>query len=82
MTDFYQPLFAPNRSQEHYMRVSHVITAVWGAVQIAAALFVITCNSSISMVILGLEREGRSSSAHKPQDRSLKIMGHSRVTAN
>ena len=54
ITDFYQPLFAPNRSQEHYMRVSHVITAVWGAVQIAAALFVIGKDRRIVDTVLSI----------------------------
>jgi Na+/proline symporter len=54
VTDFYQPLFAPNRSQEHYMRVSHVITAVWGAVQVAAALFVIGKDRRIVDTVLSI----------------------------
>src|SRR6185295_19040992 len=29
LADFYQPLFAPNRTETHYLRVSHVLTAVW-----------------------------------------------------
>jgi solute:Na+ symporter, SSS family len=41
LTDFYQPLFAPNRSEKHYMKASHVATAFWGAVQIAAAIYMI-----------------------------------------
>ncbi|MEK6323749.1 MAG: sodium:solute symporter [Acidobacteriota bacterium] len=54
ITDFYQPLFAPNRSQAHYMRVSHVITAVWGAVQIAAALYVIGKDRRIVDTVLSI----------------------------
>jgi len=41
LTDFYQPLFAPNRSETHYLRVSHTLTALWGAVQVVAALYMI-----------------------------------------
>jgi Na+/proline symporter len=41
LTDFYQPLIARNRSEAHYWKVSHVLTAIWGAVQIAAALYMI-----------------------------------------
>jgi SSS family solute:Na+ symporter len=41
LTDFYQPLFAPKKSDEHYMKVSHILTAFWGLVQIVAALFMI-----------------------------------------
>lgn len=54
ITDFYQPLFAPNRTQAHYMRVSHVITAVWGAVQIAAALYVIGKDRRIVDTVLSI----------------------------
>src|SRR5262245_3143941 len=38
LTDFYRPLFAPNRSDEHYLKVSRLLTAVWGSVQIVVAL--------------------------------------------
>jgi SSS family transporter len=41
ITDFYRPLFAPGRSEAHYVRASRMITAVWGGVQIAAALYLI-----------------------------------------
>jgi solute:Na+ symporter, SSS family len=41
LTDFYQPLFAKNRSDEHYLKVSHLLTAVWGVIQIVSALFMI-----------------------------------------
>ncbi|MFY9574970.1 MAG: sodium:solute symporter [Blastocatellia bacterium] len=54
ITDFYQPLIAPNRSQAHYMRVSHVVTAVWGAVQIAAALYVIGKDRRIVDTVLSI----------------------------
>ena len=54
ITDFYQPLFAPHRTQAHYMRVSHVITAVWGAVQIAAALYVIGKDRRIVDTVLSI----------------------------
>jgi SSS family transporter len=54
ITDFYQPLFAPGRSEEHYVRVSRVITAVWGAVQIAAALYVIGKDRRIVDTVLSI----------------------------
>jgi Na+/proline symporter len=54
ITDFYQPLFAPNRSEAHYVRVSRVITAVWGAVQIAAALYVIGKDRRIVDTVLSI----------------------------
>ncbi|MEK6286692.1 MAG: sodium:solute symporter [Acidobacteriota bacterium] len=41
LTDFYQPLIAPNRNEAHYMNVSRLLTAVWGSVQIAAAFYMI-----------------------------------------
>lgn len=37
VTDLYKPL-RPNRSDKHYLRVSHVLTLVWGVIQIAVAL--------------------------------------------
>jgi Na+/proline symporter len=54
LTDFYQPLVAPNRSEAHYMRVSHIMTAVWGAVQIAAALYVIGKDKRIVDTVLSI----------------------------
>jgi SSS family transporter len=41
LKDFYQPLFAPERSERHYLKVSRALTAVWGAVQVAAAFYMI-----------------------------------------
>jgi solute:Na+ symporter, SSS family len=54
VTDFYQPLLAPNRSEAHYMKVSRVVTAVWGAVQIAAALYVIGKDRRIVDTVLSI----------------------------
>jgi Na+/proline symporter len=54
LADFYQPLIAPNRSEDHYMRISHVMTAVWGAVQIAAALYVIGKDKRIVDTVLSI----------------------------
>jgi Na+/proline symporter len=54
ITDFYQPLIAPNRSEAHYVRASRVITAVWGAVQIAAALYVIGKDRRIVDTVLSI----------------------------
>jgi len=39
VNDLYKP-FRPTRSDKHYLRVSHVLTLVWGIVQIAVALAV------------------------------------------
>ena len=41
IADFYQPLLAPNRSEKHYLKVSRILTALWGAVQVAAAFYMI-----------------------------------------
>lgn len=38
VTDFYRPLFAPGKSDRHYLNVSRVLTAIWGVVQIAVAM--------------------------------------------
>jgi SSS family solute:Na+ symporter len=39
VNDLYKP-FRPNRDDKHYLRVSHVLTLVWGVVQIGVALAV------------------------------------------
>lgn len=39
VNDLYKP-FRPTRSDKHYLRVSHVLTLVWGIVQIGVALAV------------------------------------------
>ncbi len=54
LTDFYQPLVAPNRSEAHYMKFSHVMTAVWGVVQIITALFVIGKDKRIVDTVLSI----------------------------
>jgi len=41
VTDFYRPLFAPDKSDRHYLNVSRLMTALWGVVQIAVAMIVI-----------------------------------------
>ncbi len=41
VTDFYRPLFAPNKSDHHYLNVSRLLTALWGVVQIAVAMVAI-----------------------------------------
>lgn len=37
VNDLYKP-FAPDRTDKHYFKVSHVLTLIWGVVQIAVAL--------------------------------------------
>ena len=54
LTDFYQPLFAPGRPESHYMKVSRVLTAVWGAVQIAAAFYMIGKDKRIVDTVLAI----------------------------
>jgi SSS family transporter len=41
VTDFYRPLFAPDKSEKHYLNVSRWLTAGWGAVQITVAMIAI-----------------------------------------
>ena len=41
VTDFYRPLFAPNKTDAHYLKISRLVTAMWGVVQIAVAVVVI-----------------------------------------
>lgn len=41
VTDFYRPLFAPNKSDTHYLNVSRLLTALWGVVQIVVAMIAI-----------------------------------------
>lgn len=54
LTDFYQPLFAPGKPESHYMNVSRVLTAVWGAVQIAAAFYMIGKDKRIVDTVLAI----------------------------
>lgn len=37
VTDFYKP-FRPNRDEKHYVRLSRLLTAVWGVAQMAVAI--------------------------------------------
>lgn len=41
VTDFYRPLFAPDKSEKHYLNVSRWLTAGWGGVQITVAMIAI-----------------------------------------
>ncbi len=54
LADFYQPLFAPGKLEAHYMKVSRVLTAVWGAVQIAAAFYMIGKDRRIVDTVLAI----------------------------
>jgi SSS family transporter len=52
--DFYQPLIAPDRTERHYMKVSHGLTALWGVVQIGAALYAIGRDRRIVDTVLSI----------------------------
>jgi Na+/proline symporter len=54
LADFYQPLVARQRSEAHYMKVSRILTALFGAVQIAAALYVIGKDRRIVDTVLSI----------------------------
>ena len=45
VNDLYKP-FRPKREDRHYLRVSHLLTLVWGVVQIAVAVAAMTYPSS------------------------------------
>jgi Na+/proline symporter len=52
--DFYRPLIRPNASDKHYLRVAELLTAGWGIVAIAFALFANLVENLIEAVnILG-----------------------------
>jgi Na+/proline symporter len=38
VVDFYKPFFKPAADEKHYLRVSRIVTLVWGAVLIVIAL--------------------------------------------
>src|SRR6185503_15253528 len=54
LTDFYKPLFAPNRTESHYMNFSRLLTAIWGAVQIGAAMSAIGRDRRIVDTVLSI----------------------------
>ncbi len=54
LKDFYQPLVAPDRTEQHYLKVSHGFTALWGVVQIGAALYAIGRDRRIVDTVLSI----------------------------
>jgi len=54
MTDFYQPLVAPGRSDGHYLNVSRGFTAMWGVVQILVAFAAVQMRQSIVDAVLSI----------------------------
>lgn len=54
LTDFYRPLLAPNRTEQHYLSVSRGLTAMWGAVQIAVAILAIAMHQRAVDAVLSI----------------------------
>jgi SSS family transporter len=54
MADFYMPLTGGARPDTHYLRVSRLFTAAWGALQIAVALLAIELSSRVVDEVLGI----------------------------
>lgn len=54
LTDFYRPLIASNKSDEHYLRVSRLLTAGWGIVQIVVAILAITMHQRVVDAVLSI----------------------------
>jgi len=54
LTDFYQPLLARGRSDAHYLRVSRMLTAAWGIVQIVVAILAISMHQRVVDAVLSI----------------------------
>jgi SSS family transporter len=54
MTDFYRPLFAPQASDEHYLKVSRWLTAGWGVAQIIVAIIAIQMQQRVVDAVLAV----------------------------
>ena len=54
LVDFYLPWSGGQRSATHYLRVSRLLTAVWGGVQIVIALAAIRLSSNVVDEVLGI----------------------------
>lgn len=54
MADFYMPITHGRRSDAHYLRMSRVLTAVWGALQILVALAAINLSTRVVDEVLGI----------------------------
>lgn len=52
--DFYLPLTGGKKSDQHYLTVSRVLTAVWGVVQISVAIIAIKLSSRVVDEVLGI----------------------------
>jgi SSS family transporter len=54
MTDFYIPATNHRHSDAHYLRVSRIMTAVWGILQVAVAVVAIKLSSRVVDEVLGI----------------------------
>jgi Na+/proline symporter len=54
MADFYMPITHGRRSDAHYLRMSRVLTAVWGGLQILVALAAINLSTRVVDEVLGI----------------------------
>ncbi len=52
--DFYMPMTGNRKPERHYLNVSRILTAIWGAVQIAVALLAINVSSRVVDEVLGI----------------------------
>ncbi len=54
MNDFYIPATAGRRTDAHYLRVSRILTAAWGVLQMVVAIAAITLSSRVVDEVLGI----------------------------
>jgi Na+/proline symporter len=54
MADFYIPATGNRHSDAHYLRVSRIMTAVWGILQITVAIVAIRLSSRVVDEVLGI----------------------------
>lgn len=54
MTDFYKPLFAPDRTETHYLKISRGMTAMWGVIQMGVAILAITMQQRVVDAVLSI----------------------------
>lgn len=54
LADFYIPATAHRHSDAHYLKVSRIMTAVWGVLQITVAIVAITLSSRVVDEVLGI----------------------------
>ncbi len=52
--DFYMPMTGGGKSDQHYLTVSRLLTAVWGVVQITVAIVAIKLSSRVVDEVLGI----------------------------